>query len=78
MHFGNIIKLANHAHCIRKRRIVKKLFPAQRFVRHLLYYSLFCNIKNNKRDKLLKDLLQWQNEMNAPVPVQANPHYAEK
>jgi len=35
-------------------------------------------IKNNKRDKLLKHLLEWQDEINAPIPQQANPDYIEK
>jgi arylsulfatase A-like enzyme len=36
-----------------------------------------CNIKNKKRDKLLSDLLEWQDEINAPIPRQANPDYIE-
>jgi len=34
--------------------------------------------KNRKRDKLLKDLLGWQNEINAPVPLEPNPDYVAK
>ena len=34
-----------------------------------------CNIKIRKRDNLLNDLLEWQQEINAPVPREANPDY---
>lgn len=37
-----------------------------------------CNIKNRKRDKLLEDLLEWQQEINAPVPQEPNPDYIAK
>jgi len=34
-----------------------------------------CNIKKRKRDNLLKDLLEWQQEIAAPVPQEPNPDY---
>jgi arylsulfatase A-like enzyme len=34
-------------------------------------------IKHKKRDKLLSDLLEWQDHINAPIPHQANPDYIE-
>jgi len=34
-----------------------------------------CNIEIKKRNELLEDLLKWQKEINAPVPLQANPNY---
>ena len=37
-----------------------------------------CNMKNRKRDKLLEDLLEWQHEINAPVPLEPNPEYIAK
>jgi len=37
-----------------------------------------CNTKTKKRDKLLADLLEWQDEIDAPIPQQANPGYIEK
>lgn len=37
-----------------------------------------CNIRNKKRNKLLKDLLKWQQEINAPLPLQPNPDYNTK
>ena len=37
-----------------------------------------CSLKNRKRDKLLKNLLEWQHEINAPVPLEPNPDYIAK
>ena len=37
-----------------------------------------CNRKYRKRDKLLKDILEWQQEINAPVPLEPNPDYIDK
>ena len=34
-----------------------------------------CKIKTRKRDKLLKDLLEWMQDINAPVPTEPNPDY---
>ncbi|HEC43319.1 MAG TPA: hypothetical protein ENI20_10870 [Bacteroides sp.] len=36
------------------------------------------NANNKRRNKLLEDLLEWQNEINAPIPTQANSAYIEK
>jgi arylsulfatase A-like enzyme len=36
------------------------------------------NAKNKRRNKLLEDLLEWQDEINAPIPTQENPSYIEK
>jgi arylsulfatase A-like enzyme len=34
-----------------------------------------CNIETGKRDELLKDLLDWQLSIQAPIPKEPNPEY---
>lgn len=37
-----------------------------------------ANTKTKKRDELLELLINWQNEIKAPIPTQANLEYREK